>query len=482
MTTSSVEHYDFVVAGSGAGGAAVAARLVEGGARVLVVEKGGFARPHNDAARALARYYAGAGFSTALGNALLPIPRGITVGGTTTINSGTCMRTPGALLARWQEATAGTFEAAAFEGYLDEAWRRLRVARAPAATMSRSSELIVEGFRRLGLGDAERLDRCVDGCEGSARCCFVCPRDAKLTSYKAFLEPLREDPHLRLVTGSEIVRVTPPRRGATRVRARVRARAARRSFEVTCDGVVLAAGALATPWFVRRFGLGPHARRAGDELSVHPAAKVFALFDEPVGGARGVPQGVGLDDPADAAIRYEGVATPRELAALTMPVEGRRLAWWMERHEQVATFGFMIRDESRGRVRYPLGRTRPLVRYHLAARDLQRMLHGMRRVGEAFFAAGARRVLLPLNIAGNEFASADELAAADLSRIRPAALQTMAFHPLGTCGLGRVVDANLELCPGVHVCDGSVVPEAPGVNPQITIYAFALRLADRLLA
>jgi choline dehydrogenase-like flavoprotein len=34
----------------------------------------------------------------------------------------------------------------------------------------------------------------------------------------------------------------------------------------------------------------------------------------------------------------------------------------------------------------------------------------------------------------------------------------------------------------LYVCDGSAVPTALGVNPQLTIMALATRLADRLLA
>ena len=46
-----------------------------------------------------------------------------------------------------------------------------------------------------------------------------------------------------------------------------------------------------------------------------------------------------------------------------------------------------------------------------------------------------------------------------------------------------VVDAGLRVhgTDGLYVADGSVVPSALGVNPQVTIMALATRLARRLL-
>jgi choline dehydrogenase-like flavoprotein len=61
----------------------------------------------------------------------------------------------------------------------------------------------------------------------------------------------------------------------------------------------------------------------------------------------------------------------------------------------------------------------------------------------------------------------------------------MAFHPLGTCRMGNdprkaVLDLNLEShdIKGLFVPDGSPFPSSLGVNPQVTIMAFATRTAD----
>ena len=63
----------------------------------------------------------------------------------------------------------------------------------------------------------------------------------------------------------------------------------------------------------------------------------------------------------------------------------------------------------------------------------------------------------------------------------------MAFHPLGTARAHAtrphgVVDPDLRLhdADNVYVADGTVVPSALGVNPQMTIMALATRLAFHL--
>lgn len=466
--------YDAVVAGSGAAGSAVAGRLAAGGMDVLLLERGGPARPGGSVTGAVRRHYARGGLTAALGPGLLPVPTGVGVGGTTAINSGTCLKPPPELTAAWERSVPG-FSAAAFARRLDEAWGALKVKRAPDATLSGSSRLVLEGFRRLGV-PAEPLPRAEDGCRGAGRCCFVCPNGAKMTADKAFLDPLPESARPELWTRAELQEVRP---GPGGVRLRVRRGAA--SEAVSAGLVVLACGALETPSLVRAGRLGPEWRRAGDGLSLHPAAKLFGLFPEPVGPADGVPQGVGAVHPEDPAVRLEGVATPAELTALTMPLDGPRLAVWMRARARLATFGLMVKDEARGSVRAPLGAAWPLVRYASSEADRRRLGRGILLAARALFAAGAERVLLPLNRAHNEPASADEAADILSGGVGPRELNGMAFHPLGTCAMGRVVGADLRLCPGVYVCDGSVVPESLGVNPQATIYAFALGLAGRLL-
>jgi choline dehydrogenase-like flavoprotein len=151
----------------------------------------------------------------------------------------------------------------------------------------------------------------------------------------------------------------------------------------------------------------------------------------------------------------------------------------MSRHDHLANYGLMVRDRSTGSVRRRGGQ--PLVTYRLHDDDALDLGRGLLIAADALFASGAEKVLLPV------FGDDAQITPDQRARLRPEAftrerLIVSGFHPQGTAGIGRVVDANLALydTPRVHVCDASVLPDSPGVNPQVTIMALSLRLADHL--
>jgi choline dehydrogenase-like flavoprotein len=100
------------------------------------------------------------------------------------------------------------------------------------------------------------------------------------------------------------------------------------------------------------------------------------------------------------------------------------------------------------------------------------------------FAAGAREVLTGAGAAGN---LADVEAA--LSRTAAGGLHLAAFHPTGSARLGADArrdpvhpDGRLRGVSGVYVADASLLPTCPEVNPQLTIMALALGVAEAAVA
>jgi choline dehydrogenase-like flavoprotein len=155
----------------------------------------------------------------------------------------------------------------------------------------------------------------------------------------------------------------------------------------------------------------------------------------------------------------------------------------MEQYPHLATFGFMIKDTSRGEVRSGPGGF-PLIFYNLNAADTALMQRAFGILCEVFQAAGARRVL-PLVAGHDEVNTKADLLRMRSKQLRPGDMEMMGFHPLGTCRIGTNPaesclgpDHEAHDVAGLYVCDGSAIPSSLGVNPQMTIMAMALRAAE----
>ena len=199
----------------------------------------------------------------------------------------------------------------------------------------------------------------------------------------------------------------------------------------------------------------------------------------------GVPQSFYVDEFAAEGIMFEGAAGPPDYTAASFGTWGDEHRALMLDYKRLSQFGVMVSDVSRGSVRRRLGLT--VIRYDLVAEDVARFHRGLLLLAELYWAAGARRVFLP--VAGlHALETPADLRALRDRRLRARDLQLMAFHPLGTARAAArpadgVVDGDLAVhgVQGLHVADGSVVPSALGVNPQVTIMALATRLAFSLL-
>jgi len=472
---SRVIEADVCVVGAGAGGAVAAAELAEGGMDVVVLEQG----PHHDADRfsarpldMLARLYRDGGQTTTLGTPPILLPLGRGLGGTTLVNSGTCFRTPAAVLERWQREFG--LEALT-EDALDPCFARvegaLSIAEVTPELAGRNAAVARRGAEALGWSYGY-LRRNARGCVGSGVCAFGCPTSAKQHVGITYV-PRAEAAEAQVIAGADVRHVLVERGAARGVEARLVGAGGGR-LQVRAPRVIVACGTIHTPLLLARSGLGRASGQLGRNLALHPATGAFALMDEVVDMARGVPQSFYVDEFASEGIMFEGVAGPPSYVAMSLPLSGKRHAAAMASYRNLAMFGLMVSDRSRGSVRALAGR--PVIRYELVEEDVARFRTGLRRMEELFRAAGAREVYLGLP------------GGVTPERARARDLKLMAFHPLGTAradarpGHG-VVDGDLRLhgVQGVHVADGSVVPSSLGVNPQLTIMALATRLAFGLL-
>lgn len=476
---------DVVVVGTGAGGAVTAKELAEAGVAVVMLEEGDYADRRDFADRPIlkqSKLFRASGATFSVGNVVIPIPLGRTVGGTTAVNSGTCFRAPDRVLRSWCD-DLGLVDLAPdrMASYFDRVEDVLQVAPAPAELLGGNARVIMRGADKLGYRHRP-LRRNAPGCDGQGVCVFGCPTDAKRSTNVSYV-PLALRAGAELYTGVRVTRIIVEGGRATGVVAQG---PHGRTVTVRARAVVIACGTLLTPVLLMRNQLGGASGQLGKNLSIHPAAACLAEMTERIDSWNGVPQGYSVDEFADEGILMEGVATPLEYTASALSHIGPRLVELAERYDRVASFGMMVSDTSRGHVR--LVRDRPVVIYNLNDGDVARLRRGIERLATIFFAAGARTVITPVH-GFDELHSPDELHRLRTARISASDLTISAHHPLGTAAMGRdprssVIDADHQLhdLPGLYVIDGSAVPSSLGVNPQVTIMALATRAADRLAA
>lgn len=475
---------DACVVGTGAGGAPAAAELAAAGLSVAILEEGAWhdAGTFTASPRDMApRLYRDGGQSATIGDPPIVLPTGRGVGGTTLINSGTCFRTPPHVLARWRdEFGLGDLTDDALAPVFDDVEDAIGVAEVPADLAGENAAIVRRGAERLGLSGGY-LRRNARGCVGSGVCAFGCPAGAKQHTGVTFV-PRAWDAGAVLHTGARVRELV--RRG-DRISEVVATTAGGGTLRVRAGVVVLACGAVGTPMLLRRNGLGTASGQLGRNLSIHPASAVRARMEHEVRMWEGVPQSYYVDEWAADGIMLEGIAAPPDQAAMATPRAGEELRELMLDVRRTASFGVMVTDEGRGAIRRVLGR--PVLRYDLHPADAERFRRGFARLAEIFFAAGAREVIAP--VAGVPTLRDGDVEPLLRARIRPRDLKLMAFHPLGTARAGAdprrsVVDGDLRVhgLANVHVMDGSVVPSSPGVNPQLTIMALAVRAARRIVA
>ncbi len=500
---------DVVVVGTGAGGGPMAKVLAERGHAVVMLEEGAHFTRADFAGRPLERQqrlYRGNGLTSTIGNAVIPVPMGRTVGGTTTVNSGTCYRVPESTQRRWQ-LEHGLFELGpgSLEPYYERVEAMLEVAVAEPGVLGGCAEVIARGAEALGWEHGP-LRRNAPGCDGQGVCCFGCPTDAKRSTNVSYVPKALERGAV-LYASAKVTSILVEGGRAVGVVARVGGgNGSSRRLEVRARAVVLACGTVFTPAMLLRQGLANSSGRVGHDLTIHPASYAWAELDHDVRGWEAIPQGYSIDEFEDQGLRFEGAFLPLSMASGAMGQVGARWTHLVERFDKLACFGFMIAETSRGRVRIIGGE--PRMTYVVNDEDVRRIVRAQGLLARVFLAGGARVVypgMQPIPERGDSpsprraldarasprlfeelrgLEDVERLEREGPGRVRAHHLDLTAYHPLGTCRMGAdpsrsVIGPTQETwdVPGLFVCDGAAVPGPLGVNPQLTIMALSERAA-----
>ncbi len=469
---------DVVVIGTGAGGAVVGRELTERGLAVCYVEEGEHYRRDafdGSLVRAHERFYRGA---VSVGNVVMPIFIGRMVGGSTAINGGTCFRTPAWVLDEWCERL-GTDELSreAMEPHYARVEDTLDVTPAIQPEIGPIANVVARGCDQLGWRHFA-IRRNARGCTGLGFCDLGCGTDARRSTNLSYIPPALSA-GAQLFTGLKVERIVVENGRATGVegvasdgkRIRVRGRA-----------VVLSGGSVPTPLLLLGQGIANGSGQVGRNLTLHPSTSVAGLFDDVIDPAGHIPQGYGCDQFLRDGQLIAAAQPTTNVAAQIFQLAGRPLMDVLDQLSHVASLGVCVRDAgAAGRVWRDVG-GRAAITYSVTREDRDRLHAGMVHMFEILAAAGARRLY-----AGRStmpIVEVDELAKFRASPPAPSELALASYHPLGTCKMGKDpktsvvgLDHQSHDVRDLYIVDGSTVPSALGVNPQLTIMAMATRAA-----
>ena len=483
---------DFVVVGSGAGGAAAAVVLARGGHRVAIVEAGPWRAPVDYPVTtygAMRDLFADWGAMVTTNRALWPVVQASCVGGTTVINSAIVVRTPADCFDRWEReygVGGGSLRRRVWE-HQDRIERELSANEVPPDARGLLNTLARDGADALGF-DSHYMTRYAKDCEGRGQCLQGCKAGRKQSTNITYV-PEVIDRGGDVLSAAPVDQVLFDGTRAVGVTGRFKDPVSRRKgarFTVRArKGVLLAASATQTPVLLARSGW--KSRALGTLFRAHPGTGVFGVYDQPVDQNVGATQGwASMAFRDEPGIKLETLAIPPEMVAGRLPGGGRELVRRFGEYRHIAMWVTAVRAESHGTVRPGLFGA-PIVRYELDEKDMRKLRFGLGKVTRMHFAAGAREVIpgifgLPYKI------GKDEVHLIDDGPLDPRCYVAILSHLFGGCPMSRdpgqgVVDGHGKVhgATGLHVVDASVIPTTLGVNPQHTIMGLASAWAEELV-
>ncbi len=427
-------HYEYVIVGSGPGGATVARQLARAGRQVLLLERGRDWR-----GSPLYGTYAGA-LAYADRHALLFTKQGVNiirplmVGGATTMFAG-CSADP---LPWWR-----TDYDIALDGYAAGLKQELQVRPLSAPQRGPASTHIATSAAQLGMQwlpqDKFMLPARSRSFNCGAHCMLGCRCGAKWTAAE-FVDDA-------VAAGAQLVtqcRVDQILHDGQRVRG-VRVRERTRTREVTADHVIVAAGGIGTPMLMRQSGL-PISQGMAMDLTV----MVYGHSREVSGQGHEPPMTWSCADD-ELGVLYSTLIDPWLMYPIIMAAKGPTypLTW---RHWG-NTLGVMIKLKD----------------------EISGSLDEGGRISKGVTEGDRARLLRAEDVARSILARAG----CDASKTITTPLR--GTHPSATVRIGDVLNTDLSTSvSGLYVCDASVFPRALARPTVLTIMALAMRLSDRL--
>ena len=491
---------DYLIVGSGAGGAVMAYRLAcrkdVDASKILMIDRGPRYRPvqdfNDDELGMVRKLYKEGGLQQTKRFDLIVL-QGECVGGTTVINNAICFQMPSQVRNQWESVYGIDLSG------LGQAYAQVGTELGIAPIDPIGVNFKVEDKFRLGVttynaGVPAPLS--LDNLEANHRnilgsgLCNLGNRNVRKRSMLETYIPWAEARGVRVVGEMSAVRFLAQGRRATEVMLRTDI-GGLKSVRVN-KAVIAAGGVIASSHFLMRSDIGGNVGRA---VSCNLAFPVAFDFADTLDAFDGVQITVGALDAKARAI-FETYFNPPGSFAISLPFYFDRLTRTMNRYRNLVNFGALVGSEANGVVERKAdilnGRA---LDWSLGNLDRAHIKYALSTVVEIGMKAGATRAVVPtepgIDLPLDEQSVARFQASLDGYPLEMANLRLTTAHPQGgnrMCGdrsalkSQRVVDADgrLDGYDNVFVCDASIFPAGITVNPQWTIMAMSSMIAEKI--
>jgi len=462
---------DILIIGSGPGGSVTANELVCTGKDVLMLEEGPISTltPTSPSSQGLQQLWRNNGLTVAFGSSPVSYAEGRCVGGGSEINSAVIQCTPPNLLDQWaHDYEIQDFGESALMPYYDKAFQAIK-ARVIGGVTNPLSEIMINGAEALNwkISPLERSDD-MDG-----------KRSMSATVLKKALAK-----GLRLVSECRVNQIIFKGKKAVSVKAIAKdARGRKHPITVYFKDIFIAAGAVHTPALLLRSGAK---KNIGRTLRLHPTLKALAHFPQLIEAQKHIlaPYAVTEFMPD---IRLGCSVFRPGFFGMALAEDWQYRSHLQAEMDHCAIYYAMIRAQGIGRIYSIPGLRDPLVTFRLTYQDWTLLRRGLSALSKLLFAAGASEIFP--SIRGHSGWHKDHPMTADPSLENlPQKANLFTIHIFSSCPMGE----NKERCAtnsfgkihgleNAYIADASLIPEAPGVNPQATIMAIADRNIQHFL-
>jgi len=485
------EECDWLIIGSGAGGAAAAAALAVKGEKVIVIEKGDYWSTgeirHSDSEQ-YAGMYVGGGLMTS-SNREIAILQAECVGGSSLVNNGICFRPDGDnihpdaedVIEHWRDKFGVQIDRAKLAAAFDHLWDRLEIAEITedqAGANAAHLNTAWSAFRAAGHGvegDEHALYRRFEknygtgerACWGCGYCNSGCPYGRK----NSVVETLLKDAHDNgaLIAENTIAhRINIGTHLRTKPVKSVQVRQNGRPLRIRPKkGAIVAAGTGASSALLERLNFA----HIGEQIACNLACPVIAKMPDKVHCWNGVQMG-GYVDRGDHLI--ESWFHPPASFAASVGGWFEEYVRRMQSYSNLVCLGVLMPVSDMGEVK------RGKFRVGLKRKHCEQLRRHVVDVVRMHFAGGAEEVYLPTsdNITVRPGDDIEALVEEHLDK--PSDFIVSTSHPQGGNVMGSRVDrsvvgSDLKVhgTGNLYVADASIFPSSIRINAQMFTMAMA---------